>query len=73
MRDKTVCYIGDGLIPQIERFASKYGYNKLTVEVMQTAINMMCQKAENPQKSCRGYKMIQIAGKSLEIQYYKIA
>ena len=48
MRDKTVCYIGDGLIPQIERFASKYGYNKLTVEVMQTAINMMCQKAENP-------------------------
>ena len=41
-------YIGDGLIPQIERFASKYGYNKLTVEVMQTAINMMCQKAENP-------------------------
>ena len=41
-------YIGDGLIPQTERFASQYGYNKLTVEVMQTAINMMCQKAENP-------------------------
>ena len=41
-------YIGDGLVPQIERFASKYGYNKLTVGVMQTAINTMCQKAENP-------------------------
>lgn len=40
-------YIGDGLVPQIERFASVYGYNKLTVEVMQTALSMMSEKSEN--------------------------
>jgi len=54
-------YIGDGIIPQIERFASKYGYNKLTVQVMQTAINMMCQKAENP----TGNKFIFVVNEAL--------
>lgn len=39
-------YIGDGIIPQVERFASKYVYNTLTVDAFQTAISMMCQKAE---------------------------
>lgn len=41
-------YIGDGIIPQIERFASKYAYNKLTVQAFTTALSMMCEKAENP-------------------------
>lgn len=41
-------YIGDGIIPQVERFASKYIYNKLTVNAFQTAISMMNEKAENP-------------------------
>lgn len=41
-------YIGDGIIPQVERFASKYVYNKLTVEAFTTAMAMMNEKAENP-------------------------
>lgn len=40
-------YIGDGLIPQVERFASKYAYSKLTMEVFRTAIAMLGEKAEN--------------------------
>lgn len=41
-------YIGDGIIPQIERFASKYVYNKLTPEAFTTAMAMMNEKSENP-------------------------
>ena len=41
-------YIGDGIIPQIERFASKYAYNKLTMSVLETAIHMLAQKATSP-------------------------
>jgi hypothetical protein len=41
-------YIGDGIIPQIERFASKYAYNKLTMSVLETAIHMLAQKAASP-------------------------
>ena len=41
-------YIGDGIIPQIERFASKYAYNKLTMSVLETAIHMLAQKAVSP-------------------------
>ena len=41
-------YIGDGIIPQIERFASKYVYNKLTPAAFQTALSMMVEKAANP-------------------------
>lgn len=40
-------YIGDGIIPQVERFASKYVYTTLTVDAFQTAMSMMCQKAES--------------------------
>lgn len=39
-------YISDGIIPQVERFASKYVYNTLTVDAFQTALQMMNQKAE---------------------------
>ena len=36
---------GDGLIPQIERFASKFKYAKLTVNVINTVIDQMNSKA----------------------------
>lgn len=41
-------YIGDGIIPQVERFASKYVYNKMTPAAFQTALSMMVEKAEQP-------------------------
>jgi hypothetical protein len=40
-------YISDGLIPQAEAFASKYVYNKLTIDVLRTAIMGLTEKAEN--------------------------
>lgn len=39
-------YISDGLIPQVEAFASKYAYNKLTINTLRTAIMALNQKAE---------------------------
>lgn len=39
---------GDGLIPQIERFASKYKFAKLNVNVINTVLDQMNQKAVNP-------------------------
>ena len=36
------------IIPQVERFASKYAYSKLTVAVLNTVIAMLNEKAENP-------------------------
>lgn len=41
-------YIGDGIIPQVERFASKYAFNKLSSEIFRTVLAMMCEKAERP-------------------------
>lgn len=41
-------YIGDGLLPQVERFASKYAFNKLSSEIFRTVLAMMCEKAERP-------------------------
>lgn len=41
-------YIGDGIIPQVERFASKYVYNRLTVSTFKTAMAMMNEKATQP-------------------------
>ena len=38
---------GDGLIPQIERFASKYKFAKLNINVFNTVIETMSQKAAN--------------------------
>lgn len=38
--------IGEGLIPQIERYASKYGYNKFTLDVFNAAIDTLNEKAE---------------------------
>lgn len=41
-------YIGDGVIPQVERFASKYAFNKLTIKVFMDAMSAMAEKAEQP-------------------------
>ena len=41
-------YIGDGVIPQIERFASKYAFSKLNESVFQTVLATMGQKAKRP-------------------------
>lgn len=38
---------GDGLIPQIERFASKFKFAKLNVNVINTVLETMNQKAAN--------------------------
>jgi len=40
-------YISDGLIPQVEAFASKYAYNKLTISTLRTAIMALNEKADN--------------------------
>lgn len=37
--------IGDGLVPQIERFASKYAYARMTLEVFNTIIRTLNEKA----------------------------
>lgn len=39
---------GDGIIPQVERFAGKYVFSKLTAKVLNTAIYAMIAKAEKP-------------------------
>jgi hypothetical protein len=39
---------GDGAIPQINRFAGKYNYSKLSVSVFNKAITTMTQKAASP-------------------------
>lgn len=39
-------YINDGLIPQIEAFASKYAYNNLSIAILRSAIMALNQKAE---------------------------
>lgn len=31
-------YISDGIIPQVEAYASKYAYNKLTINVFKTIL-----------------------------------
>lgn len=41
-------YISDGLIPQVEAFASKYAYNKLTISTLRTAIMALNHKAAKP-------------------------
>lgn len=36
------------MIPQVERFASSYVYNKLTIQVFQAAMAALAEKAEKP-------------------------
>ena len=39
----------EGLIPQLERFASKFMYNKLSVSMFNQALDEMVAKCDNPQ------------------------
>jgi len=41
-------YISDGVIPQVEAFASKYAYNKLTINVLKTMMMALNEKARKP-------------------------
>lgn len=41
-------YISDGVIAQVEAFASKYAFNNFTVSVLETAIAALSEKAESP-------------------------
>ena len=41
-------YIGEGIIPQVERYASKYVFNKFNIGVLRTVMNTLSEKAENP-------------------------
>lgn len=41
-------YVGEGLIPQVERFASKYSANRITINTFQQVISAMVEKAEKP-------------------------
>lgn len=41
-------YISDGLIPQVEAYASKYAFNKFTISTLETAISTLSEKAEKP-------------------------
>lgn len=38
----------EGIIPQIERFATKYVFNKLTVRIFEGAMNEMATKSDEP-------------------------
>ena len=42
-------YIGEGMIPQIERFASKYSANTITINTFHTIIKDMTKKADKAQ------------------------
>lgn len=41
-------YISDGIIPQVEAFASKYAFNNFTISVLDTAISTLSEKSETP-------------------------
>lgn len=57
-------YIGDGIVPQIERFASKYAYAKMSVNVFESVISIMIQK----QKSSTGNKFMFIVNERMWFQ-----
>lgn len=46
--DNRPIYIGEGLIPQVERFASKTFYNKLTVDTFNRMLQQVVHKADKP-------------------------
>lgn len=39
---------GDGIMPQYMRYASKYNYSKMSMNVMSEAMSALAQKSENP-------------------------
>lgn len=44
---KKLIYITDGVIPQCEAYCSKHAYNKMNLGVLQTAISMLNEKAND--------------------------
>lgn len=42
-------YIGEGMIPQIERFASKHYANRITINTFQQVISQMVEMADDAQ------------------------
>lgn len=44
----TMLVAGDGLVPQIERFASKFKFARLNINVINTVMEQMSQKAKTP-------------------------
>lgn len=40
-------YVGDGLIPQVERYANKFVYNKLTIDVIRNMMSSMGEKSDD--------------------------
>ena len=41
-------YIGDGIIPQVEQYASKIAFSKFTISTLQTVMSQMNAKAAKP-------------------------
>lgn len=41
-------YMSDGIIPQVEAYASKYAFNQLTISVFESALAGLVEKAEQP-------------------------
>lgn len=59
--------IGEGIIPQVERYADKYGYTKMTREVFNTVLRTMNKKSE---KSTGNHYLFILNDKAWEdIQY----
>lgn len=50
--------IGEGLIPQIERYCSKHVTSKVTITTFQNIISEMVQKADNPQGNHLIYEVL---------------
>ena len=59
---------GDGIIPQIERFANKMVFTRLTPNYFNKALAIMRAKAEKATKNLWPCKIFLIAGNSLEGQ-----
>lgn len=41
-------YMGDGIIPQLERYGTKYGFAKITIPFMERILSIMRQKKRKP-------------------------
>ena len=53
--------IGDGVIPQLERFADKYAYSKMSTDIFDTMLSSMRQKS----KKSMGNKYVFVANEML--------
>ena len=58
---------GDGVIPQINRFAGMYNYSKLNVAVFNRAIMVLTQKSEKPQGNTYAFVCNEIAYSDVQV------